>query len=55
MTRSWSPYLWPIVREIIKTAIENRQDLIVEGCYVPHAGVRTLRRPISGKSAFAAL
>lgn len=28
-------YLWPIVREIIKTAIENKQDLIVEGCYVP--------------------
>lgn len=28
-------YLWPIVREIIKTAIENEQDLIVEGCYVP--------------------
>ena len=28
-------YLWPIVREIIKTAIENSQDLIVEGCYVP--------------------
>ena len=28
-------YLWPIVREIMKTAIENRQDLIVEGCYVP--------------------
>lgn len=28
-------YLWPIVREIIKTAIENQQDLIVEGCYVP--------------------
>ena len=28
-------YLWPIVREIIKTAIENRQNLIVEGCYVP--------------------
>lgn len=27
--------LWPIVREIIKTAVENRQDLIVEGCYVP--------------------
>lgn len=29
------PYLWPIVREIIKTAIENRQNLIVEGCYIP--------------------
>lgn len=28
-------YLWPIVREIIKTAIENSQDLIVEGCYIP--------------------
>ena len=27
--------LWPIVREMIKTAIENRQNLIVEGCYVP--------------------
>ena len=23
------------MREIIKTAIENRQNLIVEGCYVP--------------------
>ena len=30
-------YLWPIVREIVKTAIENRQNLIVEGCYVPFA------------------
>ena len=28
-------YLWPIVKEIIKTAIENDQNLIVEGCYVP--------------------
>ncbi len=28
-------YLWPIVREMIRTAIENEQDLIVEGCYVP--------------------
>lgn len=28
-------YLWPIVREMIKTAIENGQDLIVEGCYIP--------------------
>ena len=28
-------YLWPIVREMIKTAIENRQHLIVEGCYIP--------------------
>lgn len=28
-------YLWNIVREIIKTAIENKQNLIVEGCYIP--------------------
>lgn len=28
-------YLWPVVREIIKTAIENKQNLIVEGCYIP--------------------
>ena len=28
-------YLWPIIREIVKTAIENRQNLIVEGCYLP--------------------
>lgn len=28
-------YLWPIIREMIKTAVENHQNLIVEGCYVP--------------------
>lgn len=28
-------YLWPVVREMIKTAIENRQNMIVEGCYIP--------------------
>lgn len=28
-------YLWPIVREMIKTCIENSQNLIVEGCYIP--------------------
>lgn len=29
------PYLWPIVREMIKTVIENRQNMIIEGCYIP--------------------
>ena len=29
-------YLWPIVRETIKTAIENKQNLIIEGCYIPY-------------------
>lgn len=28
-------FLWPIVREMIKTAVENGQNLIVEGCYIP--------------------
>ena len=28
-------YLWPVVREMVKTAIENQQNLIVEGCYIP--------------------
>lgn len=28
-------YLWPIVREMVKTVIENRQNLVVEGCYIP--------------------
>ncbi len=28
-------FLWPIVREMIKTAVENEQNLIVEGCYIP--------------------
>ncbi len=30
-----TPYLWSIVKEIVKTAIENKQNLIVEGCYIP--------------------
>ena len=28
-------YLWPIIREMIKTAVENKQNLIIEGCYIP--------------------
>ena len=30
-----TPYLWGIVKEIIKTAVENGQNLIIEGCYIP--------------------
>lgn len=29
------PYLWSIVKEIAKTAVENEQNLIIEGCYIP--------------------
>lgn len=28
-------YLWPIICEIIKTAIENKQSIIIEGVYIP--------------------
>lgn len=28
-------FLWPIAAEMIKTAIENKQNMIVEGCYIP--------------------
>ena len=34
-TGELTAYLWPIVREMIKTAIENQQNLVVEGCYIP--------------------
>ncbi len=33
--KALTDYLWPIVREMLKTAIENRQNLIIEGCYIP--------------------
>ena len=33
--KALTDYLWPIVCEMIKTAIENNQNLIVEGCYIP--------------------
>lgn len=29
-------WMWPFVAEVVKTAIENHQNLIVEGCYIPH-------------------
>lgn len=32
---SMTEYLWPITREMIKTVIENKQNLIIEGCYFP--------------------
>lgn len=32
---AFTQYLWPIVHEMVKTAIENHQNLIVEGCYIP--------------------
>ncbi len=33
--RALTDFLWPILREIVKTAIENGQTLVVEGYYIP--------------------
>lgn len=33
--KALTEYLWNIVKEIIKTAVENKQNLIIEGCYIP--------------------
>ena len=38
-------YLWPIVREMIKTAVENEQNLIVEGCYIPLDWAKDFEEP----------
>ena len=45
-TEELTEYLWPVTREIIKTAIENRQNLTVEGCYIPSGGKKILLRNI---------
>ncbi len=37
-------YLWPIIKEIIKTAIENEQNLIIEGCYIPFDWAKDLEK-----------
>lgn len=39
--RELTAYLWPIVSEMIKTAIENKQNLVVEGCYIPFDWFKT--------------
>ena len=48
-------YLWPIVREIIKTAIENRQNLIVEGCYIPFCWRRDFKERYLSSISFICL
>ena len=38
-------FLWPIVREIVKTAVENNQNLVVEGCYIPFDWKKSFEAP----------
>ena len=48
-------YLWPIVREMVKTAVENRQNLIVEGCYIPFDWRRDFEEPYLSSIRFVCL
>ena len=48
-------YLWPIVSEMIKTAIENNQNLIVEGCYIPFDWEKSFNKDYIDKIKFICL
>lgn len=48
-------YLWNIVKELIKTAIENEQDLIVEGCYIPYDWYTSFNEPYLSKIKYLCL
>ncbi len=48
-------YLWPIVREMIKTAVENEQNLIVEGCYIPFEWAKDFEKEYLDKIRFYCL
>lgn len=38
------PYLWPVIEGIILTNIENKKNLVVEGCYMPQDKVSRLQK-----------
>ena len=48
-------YLWPVAREMVKTAIENGQDLIVEGCYIPFDWAKDLDEPYRSEVRYICL
>ena len=48
-------YLWPVAREIVKTAVENGQDLIVEGCYIPFDWAKDFDEPYRSKIRYICL
>lgn len=53
--RILTDYLWPIVREMIKTAIENNQNLTVEGCYIPFEWEKDFEKEYLDKIRFYCL
>ena len=48
-------YLWPIIREMMKTAIENHQNMIIEGCYIPFNWRQDLGEPYASSVQFICL
>ena len=48
-------YLWPVVREMVKTAIENGQNLIVEVCYIPFDWARDFEEPYRSEIRYICL
>lgn len=48
-------YLWPVLCEMIKTAIENEQNLIIEGCYIPFDWKRDFEKQYLSKIKYICL
>ena len=48
-------YLWPVAREMVKTAIENGQNLIVEGCYIPFDWAKDFDEPYRAEIRYICL
>ena len=48
-------FLWPIVKEMIKTVVENEQDMIVEGCYIPFDWRKDLEEKYASQVKFICL
>ena len=48
-------YLWPVAREMVKTAVENGQNLIVEGCYIPFDWAKDFDEPYRSEIRYICL
>ena len=48
-------YLWPVAKEIVKTAVENGQNLIVEGCYIPFDWAKDFDEPYRSEIRYTCL
>ena len=48
-------YLWPVAKEMVRTAVENGQNLIVEGCYIPFDWAKDFEEPYRGSIRYICL